>query len=62
MVETVKQLCIESFEIEAENGDYFKAQQGEEYTTTFPDNDGNVVVFSNFWVTVPATNFVIVET
>ena len=62
MVETVKQLCIESFEVEAENGDYFKAQQGKEYTTTFPDNDGNVVVLSNFWVTVPANHFVIVET
>ena len=54
MVDIVKQLCIKSYEITAKNGDYFKAKQGKEYTTTVPKDDSEtVVVFSNYWVTVP---------
>jgi len=34
MVDIVEQLCIKSFEITAQNGDYWKAEQGEKYTPT----------------------------
>ena len=62
MVDIVKQLCIKSYEITAKNGDYFKAQQGKEYTTTVPKEDKDTVtVFSNFWVPVPKEHFVLVE-
>lgn len=62
MVDVVKQLCIKSYEVTAENGDYFKAQQGREYTTTKPAVDKDTVtVFSNYWVPAPKENFVPVE-
>ena len=59
MVAIVEQLCIKSFEIKAENGDYWKAEQGETYTTTVPsEQDDAVTVFSSFWVSVPKEHFV----
>jgi len=62
MVDIVKQLCIKSFEIKAQNGDCFKAKQGKEYTTTVPNSDDKTItVFSNFWVSAPKDNFVLVE-
>ena len=61
MVDIVRQLCIKSHESRAKNGDYFKAQQGMEYTTTVSDKGKDVIVFSNFWVSVPKENFVPVE-
>ena len=61
MVAVTKQLCIKSFEITAENGDYFKVEQGRTYTTTAPDDDDEVVVFSRYWVHVPKQNFVPIE-
>lgn len=62
MVDVVKQLCIKSYEIEAQNGEYFKAQQGTEYTTTVPtDEKDTVTVFSNCWVPVPKEHFVVSE-
>ena len=62
MVDIVKQLCIKSFEITAQNGDHFKAKQGKEYTTTPPTQEiEKVTVFSNYWVPVPKDHFVLVE-
>jgi hypothetical protein len=62
MVDVVQQLCIKSFEIKAENGDYWKAQQGKEYTTTKPkSNRRDVTVYSSFWVAVPKKHFVAIE-
>jgi hypothetical protein len=62
MVSVIKQLCIKSYEVEALNGDSWKAKQGKTYTTTVPDSDGEMVtVFSNFWVAVPKEHFVRVE-
>ena len=62
MVDIVKQLCIKSYEITAQNGDYFKAQQGKEYTTTVPtEGKEDITVFSNYWVSVPKEHFVLVE-
>lgn len=62
MVDIVKQLCIKSYEITAQNGDYFKAQQGKVYKTTVPSEDKETVnVFSNYWVPVPKDHFTPVE-
>ena len=61
-MKVVTQLCIKSYEITAKNGDYFKAQQGKEYTTTVPTEDNDeVTVFSNYWVPVPKEHFVLSE-
>ena len=62
MVDTVKQLCIKSFEVNAQNGDHWKAQQGKEYTTTIPSEEKDTItVFSNYWVPVPKEHFVMSE-
>lgn len=59
MVAIVEQLCVKSFEITAQNGDYWKAEQGNIYTTTVPrDGEDTITVFSRFWVTVPNDHFV----
>lgn len=62
MVAVVKQLCIKSYEITAQNGDYFKAEQGRQYTTTVPsDETETVTVLSRYWVPVQKDHFVPVE-
>ena len=59
MVAIVEQLCVKSFEITAQNGDYWKAEQGKAYTTTAPSAEKETVtVFSSFWVSVPKEHFV----
>ena len=61
-MEILRQLCIKSFEITAQNGDYWKAEQGKVYTTTIPQHRKKcVTVFSNFWVPVPKEHFVEAE-
>jgi len=62
MVEIVEQLCIKSYEITAQNGDYWKVEQGKKYTTTIPVVEKETVtVFSRFWVPVPKDHFVLAE-
>ena len=62
MVAIVEQLCIKSYEVTAQNGDYWKAEQGRKYTTTVPsDEKDTVTVFSNFWMPVPKEHFVLAE-
>lgn len=62
MVDVVEQLCIKSYEVKDKQGNYWKAEQGKEYTTTVPDFEKeNVTVFSNYWVPVPKEFFVPVE-
>ena len=62
MVDIVKQLCIKSYELKAQNGDSFQVKQGKEYTTTPPLDEKEVVtVFSTYWVPVPKEHFVLVE-
>ena len=61
MAKVITQLCIKSFEVTDENGAYWKAEQGKKYTTSLPKEDGNVVVFSNYWVSVPVDHFVPAE-
>lgn len=62
MVAIVEQLCIKSFDVTAENGDHWRAEQGKTYTTTVPDDGKDtVIVFHRFWVPVPKDHFVIRE-
>lgn len=62
MVDIVEQLCIKSYELRAQNGDCFIAEQGRKYTTTIPaDDKDTVIVFSNYWVPVPKEHFVLME-
>ena len=62
MVDIVEQLCIKSYEITAQNGDHWKAEQGRYYTTTVPKGEGGTVtVLSRFWVQVPKEHFVLAE-
>jgi len=61
-VDVVEQLCIESYEITAQNGDHWKAEQGRRYTTTAPCSDKETItVFTNYWVRVPKKHFVLWE-
>jgi len=53
---TYKRICIKDFEITAKNGDHFKCNRGNEYTTS-QDRGGFVTVMSNFWVDVPIDHF-----
>lgn len=62
MVDVVEQLCIKSFNIKDEDGKSWSAEQGKEYTTTVPKDDTDTItVFSNYWVKVPKSHFVIKE-
>lgn len=56
VVKTYKRVCVKTWNIEAQNGDYFEVERGKEYTTS-EEKDGHVVVFSNFWVPVPVECF-----
>jgi hypothetical protein len=49
-------ICIKDWHIEAENGDRQECRRGKTYTTTKPEN-GEVTVFSRFWVKAPADIF-----
>lgn len=55
-MKTYRRICIKNFELSAENGDYLKLKKGKEYLTS-PENEGEVTVFTNFWVEVPADLF-----
>jgi len=63
MVDTIRQLCIKSYELK-DYGGSFKIQQGKEYTTTIPsDALGTVTVYGDHWrpVPIPKEHFVSVE-
>lgn len=55
-MQTFKRICLQDWEITAQNGDSFKVKRGEEYITSSEKN-GEVVVFGKFWVPVPVCNF-----
>ncbi len=55
-MQTFKRICIRDFELKAKNGDCLTLKRGKEYITS-PEVDGEVTVFSNFWVKVPADIF-----
>lgn len=62
-----KALCIKDWEITAQNGDHFEIKRGKFYTTSLPGEamaahgpgpeKDKVIVFSSYWVSVPARYF-----
>ncbi len=55
-MKTWNRICIKDYEITAKNGDYCKINRGKEYTTS-DVADGEVVVFTNYWIRVPIDHF-----
>ena len=54
---TYQSICIKDFVVEAQNGDRLELSRGREYITSPVQKNNKVVVFSNFWVSVPADIF-----
>ena len=55
----LNQIVTKDWEITATNGDHFAIKRGEKYLTSpVREEDQTVMVFSNFWVRVPASHFV----
>ena len=49
-MKTYQRICIKDHTITAENGDSQTVKRGKEYITSPVDKEGNVTVFSTFWV------------
>ena len=56
-MKTFKRICIDDWEVAAENGDHFQVKRGKEYLTSDEHDDGTVTVFTNFWVRTPVEVF-----
>lgn len=64
---TYKRICIKDYEIQDDEGNIFNLERGKEYITSavgdapsivLPERkSGQVVVFSNYWVSVPVEYF-----
>jgi hypothetical protein len=57
MVETVRRVATQPWEITAKNGDHFALKVGKEYSTSRYFVEGQVFVFSSYWVRVPPECF-----
>jgi len=55
-MQTFKRICIREFQLAAKNGDCLKLKRGKEYITS-PEVNGEVTVFSRFWVKIPVDIF-----
>jgi hypothetical protein len=53
---TYRRICIKDYVLEAQNGDRLELHCGREYLTS-REHDGQVTVFTNFWVKVPIELF-----
>ena len=49
-------ICVKEHKIEAKDGNSFTLEKGEEYLTDKEEN-GEVTVFSKYWVKVPVNCF-----
>jgi hypothetical protein len=54
---TYKRICIEDYTVKADNGDTLTLLRGHEYITSAEREDGEVTVYSSFWVPVPRRLF-----
>jgi hypothetical protein len=54
---TFSRICVEDYELVAQNGDTLRLERGKEYLTSAERDDGLVVVFTRFWVPVPLRLF-----
>lgn len=55
-MKTFKRICIEDYTVTDRVGTSFTLRRGREYTTS-PERDGEVHVFSQYWLWVPARIF-----
>ena len=53
---TFHRICIQNYHITDADGVSFLLHRGKEYLTS-AEKDGTVVVFSQYWVSVPASIF-----
>lgn len=56
-MKTWYRICIKDFVIHDKIGQKFKLERGKEYLTGDIDKNGDTMVFSKFWVDVPASLF-----
>jgi hypothetical protein len=57
MAQTFKRVCLEDYTVrDATSGTEFTLHRAHEYITS-PEKNGNVTVYSQYWVTVPLTLF-----
>lgn len=56
MAQTFKRLCVQDYLIEDDDGVSFTIHRGREYITS-PEREGQVRVYSTYWVWVPASLF-----
>ena len=56
-VTTFKRICVRDFKVTAGDGGRFKVERGKEYITSDENDRGDVVVFANYWMPVPASFF-----
>jgi hypothetical protein len=55
-MQTFHRICIQDHTVTDQEGTSFTVERGKEYLTSAEDK-GSVVVFSRYWVPVPATIF-----
>ena len=56
MATTFKRVCIEDYTVTDYEGTSFTVHRAREYTTG-PEQNGEVIVFSTYWVRVPVRVF-----
>ena len=52
-----ERICLKDWYVEAQNGDRQDLKRGKTYTTSASNEDGEVQVFSSFWVYAPIDIF-----
>lgn len=55
-MKTFKRICIKDWEISDKYGNKFCVKRGKEYLTS-DQEQGDVTVFSDYWVNVPVSIF-----
>ena len=56
-MQTFERLCIKDCEIRDDADNCVKLEKGKKYLTSAIDKDGEVTVFTTFWVDVPSGLF-----
>ena len=56
-MQTFERICIKDLEIKDSVGNCLKLEKGKEYLTSAIDKDGEVTVFTTFWIDVSSGLF-----
>jgi len=57
MATTYRRICVRDYERSDSEGNRLELSRGREYLTSAENENGDVVVFTNFWVQVPVSIF-----